>query len=162
MCNFQYTVVRRQHIVVLNSIFFGGGTPSLLPPASIGRILETIDRHFALAKDAEISLEANPGTVSLQGLAGYRCAGVNRISLGLQSCNDRHLTNLGRIHNRCDGLESVKTARQAGFENISLDLMFALPGQSQEELGNDLDSYLELAPERLSTQGEAGDMEDAR
>lgn len=135
------------------TIYFGGGTPSLLAPQSIDAILQAIDRHYPLASDLEISLEANPGTVTIDSLAGYRSAGINRLSLGLQTCNDQQLKGLGRLHNRRQGLQSFAWARQAGFDNISLDLMFALPGQSLDDLQEDLQTYLELGPEHLSCYG---------
>ena len=100
------------------TIYFGGGTPSLLAPQSIEALLLAIDRHYSLAGDLEISLEANPGTVTIDSLAGYRSAGINRLSLGLQTCNDRQLKGLGRLHNRRQGLQSFAWARQAGFDNI--------------------------------------------
>jgi len=136
-----------------DSIYFGGGTPSLLSPQSIDAILQAIGRHYSLASDIEISLEANPGTVTIDSLTGYRSAGINRLSLGLQTCNDQLLRCLGRLHNRRQGLQSVAWARQAGFANISLDLMFALPGQSREDLEEDLQIYLDLAPEHFSCYG---------
>jgi len=158
-----YTQLLLEHLQQLSSadtsagpvetVYFGGGTPSLLSPASIGRILEAINRQFTLVQNIEISLEVNPGTVSLPSLTGYHSAGVNRLSLGLQTCNDRHLATLGRLHDRREGLESVKSARQAGFDNISLDLMFALPNQSRDDLEQDLQIYLDLAPEHFSCYG---------
>ncbi len=137
----------------IDTIYFGGGTPSLLAPQSIAEILLTVDHHFNIAQDAEISLEANPGTVTPESLKGYRSAGVNRLSLGLQTCNAKQLARLGRLHDRRAGLEAVNWSRQAGFNNISLDLMFALPGQSLSDLETDLSAYLELAPEHLSCYG---------
>lgn len=135
------------------SIYFGGGTPSLLSPTAIASILEVVSRHYRVSAHVEITLEANPGTVSLQSLEGYREAGINRLSLGLQSCNDNHLVNLGRLHDRQAGLDAFGWARSAGFENISLDLMFALPGQNRSELEDELQSYLGLKPEHLSCYG---------
>ncbi|MEN8728832.1 MAG: radical SAM protein, partial [Desulfuromonadales bacterium] len=117
-----------------DTIYFGGGTPSLLSPQSIGAILQAISRHYSLTSDIEISLEANPGTVTIDSLTGYRSAGINRLSLGLQTCNDQLLKGLGRLHDRRQGLQSFVWARQAGFDNISLDLMFALPGQTLNDL----------------------------
>lgn len=137
----------------MDTVYFGGGTPSLLKPESIAEILHAVSHNFGLTQGAEITLEANPGTVSQQSLADFRRAGINRLSLGLQSCNDDHLTLLGRLHNRQEGINAVKWARQAGFDNLSLDLMFALPGQTMAELEEDLRSYLELAPEHLSCYG---------
>lgn len=136
-----------------NSVYFGGGTPSLLPPAAIEVILQAVDRHFGLTNQAEITLEANPGTVTRQSLGGYRATGVNRLSLGLQSCNPRHLKRLGRLHDRESGFAVVDLARAAGFDNLSLDLMFALPGQTADELADEVQSYLALAPEHLSCYG---------
>jgi len=136
-----------------DTIYFGGGTPSLLSPSSICKIIAAVDQNFTIAKDAEITLEANPGTVTQQRLADYRSAGVNRLSLGLQTCNDHLLKGLGRLHDRRQGLQSFESARQAGFTNISLDLMFALPGQSREDLEEDLQTYLDLAPEHFSCYG---------
>ena len=136
-----------------DTIYFGGGTPSLLAPQSIEAILLAIDRHYSLASDIEISMEANPGTVTIDSLTGYRSAGINRLSLGLQTCNDQQLKNLGRLHNRRQGLQSFAWARQAGFDNISVDLMFALPGQSLNDLAEDLHTYFGLGPEHFSCYG---------
>ncbi len=137
----------------VDSVYFGGGTPSLLKPEAIACMLQAINQRLGLAEDTEITLEANPGTVSQHSLAGYRSVGVNRLSLGLQSCNDDHLTLLGRVHNRQQGIDAFNWAREAGFDNISLDLMFALPGQTTAELEEDLRTYLELGPEHLSCYG---------
>jgi oxygen-independent coproporphyrinogen-3 oxidase len=119
----------------------------------IGKILQTVSQTLGLTQGAEISLEANPGTVSQSKLANYRDVGINRLSLGLQTCNDRQLATLGRLHSRQEGLDAFNWARDAGFDNLSLDLMFALPGQTTTELEDDLQSYLELAPEHLSCYG---------
>ncbi|WP_298038175.1 radical SAM family heme chaperone HemW [uncultured Desulfuromonas sp.] len=136
-----------------DSVFFGGGTPSLLAPADVGRILAAADRRFGLEAGAEVSLEANPGTLSLQSLAGYRAAGVNRLSLGVQSLSGRHLQRLGRIHSPGEARRAVSLARSAGFDNLSCDLMFALPGQSAADLLRDLEEVLAWAPEHLSCYG---------
>lgn len=136
-----------------DTVFFGGGTPSLLQPAAIGRILEAADRSFGLAAGAEISLEANPGTVSLDSLAGYRAAGVNRLSLGIQSLDSRALKLLGRIHSPVEAKKAFAWARQSGFDNLSCDLMFALPGQTPELLEAELDRFLDLSPDHLSAYG---------
>jgi len=137
----------------IETVYFGGGTPSLLHPQEVADILCAVAQNLDLAKNAEITLEANPGTVSLKRLSGYRSAGVNRLSLGLQTCRDHQLALLGRLHNRQDGIEACNQARQSGFDNLSLDLMFALPGQTLAELEDDLGCYLELAPEHLSCYG---------
>ncbi|MGK2906754.1 MAG: radical SAM family heme chaperone HemW [Desulfuromonadales bacterium] len=137
----------------IDTIYFGGGTPSLLEPTAIARVLQAVDQTFDLSKNAEITLEANPGTVSLNSLSGYRNAGVNRLSLGLQTCSNDQLIQLGRLHSRQDGIDACNWAREAGFDNLSLDLMFALPGQTLSDLEVDLCHYLELAPEHLSCYG---------
>ena len=137
----------------IETIYFGGGTPSLLTPQAIAEILQAVDLHFSIDPGVEISLEANPGTVTLESLKGYRSAGVNRLSLGLQTCNKKQLSQLGRLHDQKSGLDAVNWSRQAGFDNISLDLMFALPGQTVAELEEDISTYLELAPEHLSCYG---------
>jgi len=137
----------------VRSVYFGGGTPSLLAVSDIATLLNGIDSHFGLAADAEISLEANPGGLSLAQLQGYRAAGVNRLSLGVQTLSDQSLQRLGRRHNRQDSLQAVALARQAGFANLSLDLMFALPGQTLPALQEELSRYLELDPEHFSCYG---------
>jgi oxygen-independent coproporphyrinogen-3 oxidase len=135
------------------TVYFGGGTPSLLPPRAVGSLLAAVAQDFGLTSEAEITLEANPGTVTPQSLAGYRAAGVNRLSLGLQSLDPGQLATLGRLHGRAEGVQAVQWARQAGFTNLSLDLIFALPGQTLASLGEEIDRYLELAPEHLSCYG---------
>ncbi|MCM2264797.1 MAG: radical SAM family heme chaperone HemW [Desulfuromonadales bacterium] len=137
----------------IDTVYFGGGTPSLLSPRVIGSLLDTVARRFGLTADAEITLEANPGTVTAARLCGYRAAGVNRLSLGLQSLDPAQLVNLGRLHGRNEGLQAVNWARRAGFDRLSLDLIFALPGQTLSALDAELDRYLALAPEHLSCYG---------
>jgi len=136
-----------------DTVFFGGGTPSLLQPYQVAEILETIAVTAGLNENAEISLEANPGTVTAGSLAGYRAAGVNRLSLGIQSTDERQLRRLGRLHDRAAALASISAARRAGFDNLNLDLMFALPGQSLAELLDDLRRYLSCEPEHLAIYG---------
>lgn len=137
----------------VDTVYFGGGTPSLLAAESIAGLLAAIATSFGLAGDAEITLEANPGTVTPDSLAGYRAAGVNRLSLGLQSLDAGQLDNLGRLHDAAHGVQAVHHARRAGFANLSLDLIFALPGQSLADLEGELARYLDLAPEHLSCYG---------
>jgi len=137
----------------IETVYFGGGTPSLLEPAAVAGILAAAERNFGLVPGAEITLEANPGTVTEARLRGYRSAGVNRLSLGLQSCHGSHLATLGRLHDRRQGFDAVRWARRAGFDNLSLDLMFALPGQTLAGLAEDLADYLDLVPEHLSCYG---------
>ena len=135
------------------TIYFGGGTPSLLSPRQVATILKTIDHYFSVPTDAEISFEINPGTVAASQMVDYRSAGINRVSIGVQSLEDRFLQLLGRQHDRKLGLSAYEAARAGGFDNISLDLMFALPGQSLAEMEKDLQLFLELGPEHLSCYG---------
>ncbi|MDJ0739605.1 MAG: radical SAM family heme chaperone HemW [Gammaproteobacteria bacterium] len=134
----------------LHAVFIGGGTPSLFDAAAIGDILDGIDRTFGLAADAEITLEANPGAVDGARFAGYRAAGVNRLSIGVQSLDDACLRALGRIHSAADARAAYATARAAGFDSVNLDLMHGLPGQTVDGALADLRAVLDLAPEHLS------------
>lgn len=134
----------------LVSIFLGGGTPSLFSGAEIGEVLAAVRANYALRDDIEITMEANPGTVERHNLSGYREAGVNRLSLGAQSFDARTLQALGRIHGPGEIVAAVSDARAAGFSNLNLDLMFALPGQDLAMAAADLDRALELAPPHLS------------
>lgn len=134
----------------IGSVFFGGGTPSLFSAASIGRFLDQAARLIPFSAAVEITLEANPGTAEAQRFAGYRAAGVNRLSLGVQSLDDAKLAALGRIHGRDQAIAAVTMARAAGFDNINLDLMYALPEQTLKQARADLSALLELAPEHLS------------
>ncbi|MCR9091023.1 MAG: radical SAM family heme chaperone HemW [Proteobacteria bacterium] len=134
----------------LVSVFFGGGTPSLFSADRIGAVLEAADRTWGLAEDCEITLEANPGTADAAHFAGYRAAGVNRLSLGVQSFDDAQLQRLGRIHDGAAARRAFALARQAGFDNINLDLMFALPEQSIAAAATDLEAAIALGPEHLS------------
>lgn len=134
----------------LQSIFFGGGTPSLLSAHIVGELLEAVNARIGFAKDIEITLEANPGTTEQQRFADFRAAGVNRLSLGIQSLNPLHLQTLGRIHSREQAIAAVQQARRAGFENINLDLMHGLPQQSVSDACADLQQALALEPEHLS------------
>ena len=134
----------------LGSIFFGGGTPSLFSGAGIGAILDGVAQRLSFAAGIEITLEANPGTAEAQRFRDYRAAGVNRLSMGVQSLNDRHLKALGRIHGADEARAAVAMARAAGFDNLNLDLMFALPEQTLAEAEADLRGLLALSPEHLS------------
>src|SRR3989338_4155270 len=141
----------------VNTVFFGGGTPSLLSGESVAEMLRQVRMLLALASDAEITLEANPGSVEAGRFAAYREAGVNRLSLGIQSFNDAHLQALGRIHNAGEARSAIEIA-QRHFDNINLDLMYALPGKNQDKtLGQTLDQALQdmqtalsFAPQHLS------------
>ncbi|AMV70783.1 radical SAM family heme chaperone HemW [Desulfuromonas carbonis] len=137
----------------LASVFFGGGTPSLLEPKAVAGLLAAAERRFGFAPGVEISLEANPGTVTPASLADYRAAGVNRLSLGLQSLNDFSLAFLGRGHSAAQGRQACAWARRAGFDNLSCDLIFGLPGETEASLDAEVTGLLELAPEHLSCYG---------
>lgn len=132
------------------TIFFGGGTPSLLSPASIHEILNLLSRSFHIRPDAEITLETNPGTVDLEKLKAFRSAGVNRISMGIQSFHDDDLKFLSRIHSSVQAKECVQNAYEAGFENVSFDLIFALPSQTKERWEANLQQAMELRPTHIS------------
>ncbi len=134
----------------LESIFIGGGTPSLMSADFYERLLKAVASRLPLASDIEITLEANPGTLERGRFAGYRAAGINRLSLGVQSFQDAQLAALGRIHDGDDAVAAVEEARRAGFDNLNLDLMHGLPAQTPELALADLDQALALAPEHLS------------
>ncbi len=134
----------------LISVYFGGGTPSLFAPAEIARLLDAVAEGFALAADAEISMEANPGTVDGGDPAGFRSAGVNRLSIGAQSFAADALERLGRIHSVNDIGRAVDAARQAGFDNLNLDLMYGLPQQDVAAALDDIRAAAALEPEHLS------------
>jgi oxygen-independent coproporphyrinogen-3 oxidase len=134
----------------VHTIFFGGGTPSLIPAKLLAEVMQTIHTHFDVHTDAEVTLEANPGTVSAESLTQLRAAGFNRLSMGMQSVNPEELTMLERQHDSFDVIQAVKWARQAGFDNINLDLIFGIPGQSLETWQHSLDFAAGLRPEHLS------------
>ena len=134
----------------IETIFLGGGTPSLFSAEAISQLLEGVRQRVVLAADAEITLEANPGTAEAGKFRGFRQAGVNRLSLGIQSFNDAQLLHLGRIHGRAEALRAVELARDAGFDNLNLDLMFGLPGQTAEEGLADIRTAIDLQPEHVS------------
>ncbi len=134
----------------LATVFFGGGTPSLFAPQTIERLLDESCRRFRTASDLEITLEANPGTVDRVHLAGFRAAGVNRLSVGIQSFQPRLLESLGRRHSVGESRDALDAARAAGFERLSLDLMYAIPTQTLEELEIDLSEAIARAPEHIS------------
>ena len=134
----------------IQSIFLGGGTPSLFAPDEIGRLLQAVTERFDVAADAEITMEANPGTVEYGAPAGYREAGVNRLSIGAQSFDDDALRQLGRIHNSDDIRRAVNEVRAAGFDNFNLDLMHGLPGQTVATAEADVRAAVELGPTHIS------------
>ena len=134
----------------VQTVFFGGGTPSLFPPAAIDRFLQLASARLRFAPGAEITLETNPGTVEHGPFAGYRAAGVNRLSFGVQTFDDACLQRLGRIHSSGDAERAVQAARDAGFENFNLDLMYALPGQDMTMALHDVERAIALQPTHIS------------
>lgn len=135
---------------IVETIFFGGGTPSVLSGEQIGKIMDIIKYKFNLSPKAEISMECNPGTAGLGKLIEYRKAGINRLSIGLQSGNDKELGYLGRIHSFRQFEETFKWARKAGFDNINIDIMSALPGQTLESYLDTLTKVVKRNPEHIS------------
>lgn len=133
----------------VHSVFFGGGTPSLFSAPAIDAILVAVRARLALAPDAEITLEANPGTVEAGKFRDFRAAGINRLSLGIQSFDPRHLKSLGRIHDGGEARRAIEIALR-NFENMNLDLMYGLPGQTVDEARADIEGALEFAPPHLS------------
>jgi oxygen-independent coproporphyrinogen-3 oxidase len=133
-----------------DTIFFGGGTPSLLEPHEIGRLITACRETFDVAADAEITLETNPETSSPERMAGFRAAGVNRVSFGVQSFREAELKRLGRIHSAARARGAVLEARAAGFDNISLDLMMWLPQQSRADWQESIEALVDVAPEHAS------------
>jgi len=134
----------------LKSIFIGGGTPSLFSATSIKRILDATHQALGISDDTEITLEANPGTAEAQKFSGFYTIGINRLSIGVQSFNDKHLQQLGRIHNAEQAHNAIRMAQEAGFERINLDLMFGLPSQNIEQAINDIKLALSYQTGHLS------------
>ncbi|MGH8272471.1 MAG: radical SAM family heme chaperone HemW, partial [Gammaproteobacteria bacterium] len=134
----------------VETVFFGGGTPSLLAPATIADVLAALGRRLNFAADVEITLEANPGTIERGRFGEYRAAGINRVSLGVQSFDDAMLKRLGRIHDAREAIAAVEELQSAGIENFNLDLMHGLPGQSAAGALADVRQAIALAPAHLS------------
>ena len=134
----------------LTSIFFGGGTPSLFSDKSIGYFLDQASQRVSFSSNIEITLEANPGTADANYFSGYRASGVNRLSIGVQSLDDKKLKALGRIHSSKEAIAAVDMARKAGFENMNLDMMHGLPDQTLNEAIEDLTGLIGLDPEHIS------------
>ena len=139
--------------LTFDTVYFGGGTPSLLAPEQVGGILQHLAQVFRFHEAPELSLEANPGTAPVERLAGYRTAGVNRLTLGVQSFDDEELRTLSRIHSSTEAVDAVEHARAVGFDNIGLDLIFGIPGQTPSSWRATLSQALRLAPEHLSIYG---------
>lgn len=135
---------------VVDTVFIGGGTPSVLPEGCLEAILDGLREFFSFAEEMEITVEVNPGTVDGKRLQRYRQAGINRLSIGTQSVHDAELEYLGRIHRAKDFFETFQAARTAGFENINVDVMAALPGQSLRDYMDNLEKIVQLKPEHIS------------
>jgi oxygen-independent coproporphyrinogen-3 oxidase len=146
----EYAAQASANKLPIYTIFFGGGTPSIIPLSGIEQILATIRDGFLVQSDAEITLEANPGTLSLEYLRGLMSLGINRISIGMQSALEKELHLLGRIHTFREVIQCVEWARQAGFDNLNLDLIYGLPLQSIDDWSCSLESALGLQPEHFS------------
>ncbi len=134
----------------LRSVYLGGGTPSLMSARQVGALLDAVAGRLGVADDAEVTLEANPGADEIGDLAGFRAAGVNRLSIGAQSLDDRELKRLGRRHRSSDVVAAVAAAREAGFESVSLDLLTDIPGQTLDAWRSTLVATMRLEPEHLS------------
>ena len=135
---------------VVSTIYIGGGTPSWLDEALMAKIMEEITHRFLLAKDAEITIECNPGTVTERKFQTYKKIGINRLSIGLQSVNEKELQLLGRVHTFDQFLKTYELARKTGFTNINVDLMSSLPGQTPKTFANTLQQVIRLHPEHIS------------
>lgn len=136
---------------LIDTVFMGGGTPSLIEPNDFISLVETLKENFNFNTELEFTLEANPGTITREKLLAYKQAGVNRLSIGLQSTNDTELKALGRIHSYGEFLENYNLARECGFENISVDVMYSLPNQTAKQLIETLEKVSALSPEHISS-----------
>ena len=134
----------------VDTIFIGGGTPTMIPADFIANIMSAIKEHFHVSEDAEISIESNPKTLTEEKLMIYKAAGINRLSMGVQSLDDSVLKKLGRVHGSSDAHEAFELARRCGFDNINLDLMFAVPGQDMDIWKKTLDETIDMSPEHIS------------
>jgi oxygen-independent coproporphyrinogen-3 oxidase len=133
-----------------DSLYFGGGTPSVLTPGQVRRVAGAVSRNFTFLPDIEVSLEVNPGSVDRHKLAAYRGEGINRLNIGAQSFNERHLRFLRRIHSTAEARQTIEWARAAGFEHLGLDLIYGLPGQTRDDWIEDLRTAVSFQPEHLS------------
>lgn len=142
--------IKSWKIKSFSTVFFGGGTPSLLSPEQLQKIINHLNIHQLLNKETEISIETNPGTVNLEKLQRFKEAGINRLSIGVQSFNDLHLKTLGRIHDAQTALDTIENAYIAGFKNVGIDLMFALPNQTLNDFKDDIHQALEQKIKHIS------------
>jgi len=139
-----------EYPAAFDTVFFGGGTPSLMTGAQMRRVMDALNTHFPIMEDAERSMELNPGTATSEKLAAYRAAGINRLSIGLQSTHDDLLQSIGRIHTFAQFLDTLSFAREAGFDNINADVIHGLPGQTQERYLDTLKTVCDLAVQHIS------------
>jgi oxygen-independent coproporphyrinogen-3 oxidase len=137
----------------VDTVYFGGGTPSLLSAEQITALLRAVQESFEVTPNAEITLECNPATANADFFTRIRRAGVNRLSIGMQSAMDNELALLGRAHSRADFVSCFTQAREAGFDNVSVDLMYGIPDQTDDSLSRSLDFLISLSPEHISTYG---------
>lgn len=140
-----------EKVPVADTVYFGGGTPTVLSASQLGRILNAVDTSFGISENAEITVESNPKGVSVDDLRSIRSVGINRLSIGMQSANDSELAALGRIHRFSDFLSTFDFARTAGFDNISVDLMYGIPNQTEESFEKSIKEVLSIAPEHISS-----------
>ena len=153
LCKHLVAVAPRAKGFTVDTVYFGGGTPTLLDREDFASILDTVRAHFAVEADAEITAECNPVTNAKGLMEGLLAAGVNRLSIGLQSANEDELKLLGRPHGYGEFLETYTAARRAGFDNVSVDLMFGIPSQTVESFAHTIDTVVALAPEHISAYG---------
>ncbi|MCB2149675.1 MAG: radical SAM family heme chaperone HemW [Deltaproteobacteria bacterium] len=140
----------RNRVPRADTVYFGGGTPSVLFPLQVAQILEGLHACFSLTPDVETTLEVNPGTVDKAALAAYREAGISRLNIGLQSIDDQTLAFLGRIHTAKKGIDTYRWAREVGFDNVGLDLIYGVPGQTRSRWEGEMAEVVQLAPDHLS------------
>ncbi|MBP3582584.1 MAG: radical SAM family heme chaperone HemW, partial [Clostridia bacterium] len=143
----------REREIKVDTLFFGGGTPSLLSPEDFRKIMRAVRESFLLSDEAEITLEANPKTLDRKKIESFVSSGINRISLGLQSIHENELKTLGRIHSYSEFLETYRLCREAGIDNVNVDLMYGLPGQTVESFKETLCAVIDLSPEHISVYG---------
>ena len=140
-------------IGILDTVYFGGGTPSLLSPSELQKIMDSISTTFRISHNAEITFEANPGTLTRDKAMAFKSCGFNRVSLGLQSIHEKEMKKLGRIHTYQDFLTTFSLLREVGFANISVDLMYGIPYQTKESFAESVRALVSLSPEHISTYG---------
>lgn len=140
----------KDDLFIVKTIYIGGGTPSLIESKYIKEIMQTIQTNFEIEKNVEVTIEVNPGTVTLEKLEDYVKSGINRLSIGLQSTHEHLLKEIGRIHTYLEFLDTFRFAREAGFENINVDLMIGLPNQTTQEVQDSVEEIVSMEPEHIS------------